>query len=172
MSPPNSSWPKPARILLLTYDRADHISTSYRSSLIGVAGDRANATKLKQMRKDDWVLIRISTFPGFQASRPARIVGKVIDQRRGSPYPELLWEEEIETSAIVYPLRIPVSFADGPRTKPGCVNWESLAALRLRGKDGAVLEDPQQWGIKFKTNVLADPSEVDAMLDLIARCAA
>ena len=166
----NTNWSRPNRILLLTYNRPEHISTTYRQGVIGVPNERANETKLKRMRVGDWVLIRVSAFEEFQAARPARITGRFIDQRKvGSPYAPLLWEEELELGRIVYPFRIPVSFEGGPHTKAKCVNWKSLASLGLRGKDGALLEDPQQWGIKFKTNVLDDPSEVDRFLDLLAQ---
>jgi hypothetical protein len=83
-----------------------------------------------------------------------------------------LWPAEIESASIIYPTRIPVSFEGGPKTRPGCINWESLAGLRLHGKDAFVLETAQQWGIKFKTNVIDDSVEVNALIDLISRCAA
>src|SRR5687768_6564885 len=97
MTTPNSHWHRPARILLLTYNRVEHLLTTYRHGVIGVPGDPANETKLKRMRPGDWILIRVSDFDAFQASRPARITGRFIDQRKpGSPYPTSLWEEEIE----------------------------------------------------------------------------
>ena len=123
----HTSWPLPTRILLLTYSRIEHVSTSYKHSVIVVPGDRASGTKLKRMRVGDRALVRVSEFEEFQASRPARITGKVVDQRRESPYPALLWEEEAQQSKLIYPFRMPVTFDNGPRTKPHCVNWKRSA---------------------------------------------
>jgi len=166
-----TSWPRPARILLLTYDRADHLVTTADYSVIGIPKDRASVTKAKRVRADDWFLIRLSEVAEFRASRPGRITGRGLRQTPGSPYPNLLWPEEVESSNIVYPFRIPITFEGGPPTKPGCISWTTLIDLGLRGKDGSRLETPQQWGIKFRTNILEDPGEVDSFLKLIARCA-
>jgi len=168
----DSGWQKPARILLLTYERTDHALTSYEQNVVGVPGDRGSITRARKVRKGDWVLIRLSDWPGFRASRPALITGRAVVQGEGSPYPNLLWPAELDQQKIIYPVRIPVTFEGGPQTRSGCVNWDSLAALRLRGKDGFVLETPQQWGVKFKTNVLDDPNDVALFLDLLRRCAA
>jgi hypothetical protein len=147
------SWHRPKRILLLTYERADHIGTSYDQSVVGVPDLRASITKARRVFRGDWVLIRASDVPRFVASRPARVTGRPVEQRTGSSYPDLLWEAEREAGRVLYPLRIPVTFDGGPQTKPGCINWETLAALGFRGKDGFVLETPQQWGKKFTTNI-------------------
>lgn len=45
------------------------------------------------------------------------------------------------------------------------------AYVPRHGKDGYLLETPQQWGKKSTTNVLTDPTEVDAFVDLILHCA-
>lgn len=93
-------------------------------------------------------------------------------QGSGSKYPDFLWDAEQESSQVIYPFRIPVSFEGGPRTRARCINWQSLAQLQLKGHDGCVLESPQQWGIKFTTNILEAPDQVDAFLALIISCAA
>ena len=166
-----SVWQAPKRILLLTYDRPDHIITTYDHSVVGVPGDRGSQTRAGRVRPGDWVMIRLSQIGRFAAARPAMVTGRGSLQGLTSPYPALLWEAEKESGRIIYPFRIPVTFEGGPMTKPGCVNWQSLAELRLRGKDGFVLEVPQQWGIKFTTNVLDVPHEVSAFVDLVLRCA-
>ena len=164
-------WPRPTRILLLTYDRADHAASSYDVGLVGVPKDRGSITKASRVRKDDWVLIRIShispdkpALTEFKATRPGRVIGK------GAEHTSLLWPEEIELQQVRYPFRIPVTFEGGPHTRSGCIDWGALSALRFRGKRGDLLETPQQWGIKFSTNVLEDVREVSAFLQLIERC--
>lgn len=168
---PAPQWPLPKRILLLTYDRLDHLITTVEHSVVGIPADRASKTKASQVRIGDWVLIRVSTVAEFKSSKPARVVGKAVIQKEKSQYPDLLWEEEQEQSRVIFPLRIPVTFDGGPQTKSGCVSWEALEALRFRGKDGYLLETRQQWGKKFTTNVIDAPTEVSAFVDLLVRCA-
>lgn len=163
-------WSDPKRILLLTYDRLDHVLTTYANMLVGVPGDRGSITKASRVRRGDWALIRVSSIPEFMASRPAMILDKPRLPALGDPAPEPLWEAETESQKVIYPLRIPVLFEGGPKTKPGCINWETMAGLGFRGKDGYRLETPQQWGIKFSCNVLEDPVEVSAFVALIKRC--
>jgi hypothetical protein len=167
-----TTWSHPKRILLLTYKRSDHLATTFDNCVVGIPDHRASITKAKSVRSGDWVLIRLSESGAFAASRPARVAGMPVEQRLGAPYPNLLWPEEVEVGKILFPLRIPVTFEGGPRTRPGCVNFESLSALRLRGKDGYRLDSPQQWGKKFTTNVLDSPNDVAAFVELLLRCAA
>jgi hypothetical protein len=163
-------WPTPAQILLLTYERADHLITTLDHSVVGIPSDLASITKASRARIGDWVLIRISELAKFVAGPPARVIGKPLKQGPNSAYPDLLWEAEEERGQILYPLRIPVTFDGGPHTKPGCINWESLARLRFRGTDGYLTETPQQWGKKFTTNVIDNPGEVHDLVQLIEQC--
>lgn len=165
-----TAWSPPQRILLLTYDRADHIGPTVDHGVVGVPDDRGSITRARRVRVNDWVLVRISREAEFRASRPMRVTGRPFLQSEKDGLPDLLWQAEEEAGRVLYPLRIPVSFAGGPQTRVGCINWETLAALRLRGQGGYVLETPQQWGIKFNTNVLDIPHEVAALTALIERC--
>lgn len=167
-----SAWPPPQRILLLTYDRADHIGPTCDHGIVGVPDDRGSITRARRVRLNDWVVVRLSKEPEFRASRPMRVTGKPFLYSEKADLPRLLWQAEEEAGRVLYPLRIPVSSQGGPQTRKGCINWDTLASLRLRGRDGYVLETPQQWGIKFKTNVLEDPAEVAAFVGLIGRCSA
>lgn len=166
----STAWPTPAQVLLLTYERADHVVTTLDHSVVGIPSDRASITKASRTRIGDWVLIRISELPNFIAGPPARVTGKPIRQGPKSPYPDLLWEAEKEQARVLYPLRIPVTFDGSPHTIPGCINWDSLARLQFRGSDGYLIETPHQWGKKFTTNVIENPREVNDLVELIRRC--
>lgn len=154
-------WPDPKRILLLTYDRLDHLSLSVDEGVIGVAEAAGNASKANKLRPGDWVLLRLTEYKELAdhllVYPPARVTGfPLLQGKRNSPWPDLLWPEEIETKSLKYVQRVPVAFDSHSEWAPH-LTWQSLAALRLKGNDGTLLETPGQWGIKFLCNVIEAP---------------
>jgi hypothetical protein len=172
-------WPPPNRILLATYNRADHAITTKKQGVVGLpVHGRGLSAKIHELNVGDWVLIRISEF-GTEYRElivvgPARIIDHAILEKSGSPnmnrWPTLLWPEEIETNRLVYPYRIPVTFMGGPSLSLGCITWEALRGLRFHTADGQALATPQQWGIKFSGTVVDRPNELAALTRLIEEC--
>ncbi len=172
-----TDWPRPKQILLVTYNRLQHLGDTLDYGVVGIKRDGASsATKARVVRENDWVLIRASSLAKVAVTRPLRVTGRPIvqDANRGprSPYPDLLFEEEKESSRLIYQLRIPVTMEGGPRTKPNCVNWDSLSELSIIGRTGKAISEPQQWGRKFTANVIEHPREVRLLLELIVNCTA
>lgn len=62
---PGTDWERPKRILLLTYEREDHLITSYKEGVLGVPKDRGSITKASQAFRGDWALVRITQYDEF-----------------------------------------------------------------------------------------------------------
>lgn len=177
----DARWPHPTRILLTTYNRWDHAERTVERGVVGVRDDGAgSASKANRLRKDDWVLIRITedkeAFDHLFVLPPARVTGPSVlerlEQASGKPWPLLLWPEEVENGKLIFPLRIPVSFEGSLKKRVLKVTWESLAALRFRGHDGSLLETSLQWGIKFSGNIVDARWEVRALVTLVEKLSA
>lgn len=170
---------RPKRIFLTTYNRLEHLRTTRDSSVVGIRADRtSSASKANGLHIDDWILLRISD-PAYKDQVDHLLVTVVrvaagptlIKPGRSDigPWPELLWEEEKEKGAVVFPFRIPVAFTGVPTVRSTVFTWESLAALGLRDSSGEVLTTSQQWGVKFRGNMIDAPREVRSLTDLIER---
>jgi hypothetical protein len=169
----------PKRIFLTTYNRLEHLKTTRDSGVVGVRADAtSSARKANGLRIDDWILIRISD-PAYKDQvdhllvTVARVAAGPILIKPGrsdiGPWPELLWEEEKEKGSVVFPFRVPVSFVDVPKVRSAAFTWESLAAIGLRDSSGEVLATSQQWGVKFRGNMIDAPREVRSLTELIER---
>ncbi|MCC6246008.1 MAG: hypothetical protein IT353_24455 [Gemmatimonadaceae bacterium] len=170
------NWADPRRVFLLTYDRIDHLILTCKKGVVGVAVDGAScASKANRLQEGDWLLLRLTEYKDLAEhlliNPPCRVTGRPVLQRDNTPnaiWPELLWQEELEKQRMIYPMRIPVEFDDEVTWNPR-ITWDTLADLKLRGNDGAFLETPIQWGIKFACNVIDAPYEVRKVVSMIRR---
>lgn len=169
------TWPTPKKILLHTYDRANHLIESLEKGLVGVPDDgSAAASKANQIGVDDWVLLRLTEYkalashlllaPALRVCRPPFLQGK----GRGvdKDCPPLFWERERAENRVLYPFRIPVTWLDTPFSGLE-IRFDDLARSGFRSRQGRLLESPAQWGIKFSCSIVDTPHEIRKMLELL-----
>ncbi len=171
------SWPEPRRIFLHTYNSLVHLAETVEHGLVGVPENGAgSASKANRLQIDDWVLLRV-TDPLYRPDHlviasPLRVIGAPFRQSReprdAPRWPDLLWKEEREAGVSRYGFRIPVTHVGTPFRQLQ-IAFEDLGNSGIKGRNRKLLEVPNQWGIKFVSNVLDARFEIVRVLDLLSR---
>ncbi len=143
------------RYFFYQYANDKNFDISKRNSLVGFHKTNDGlATKVQKLKQGDIIIIRNSnskenlTFYGF-----GEVISKPYDQS-GKPNSkkDLIWQEEINSSEIVYPIRVQVNFSPNfALDNLDNLSWEKFLKLNWKNKKGYQF-DKKSLAVFFKGN--------------------
>jgi len=164
------SFKETMRYFLYSYENRQNFNVTREHRVFGApkgGGDHPD-TNVRELREGDIIIIRDASMQSLHFLGYCVVSGQVRDQEDpNSPWPDLLWKDELAQSRVIYHLRCAVDFENAPQLSLSRLTWDDLDSLDFPSGNGKPIRGTQAWGQKLSGNFIQDESEVASFSRLV-----